>query len=406
MIDKLRKKLIMICTLSFFAVFFVLFSIIYLISTLQTNRSLDALTDIISANQGRFPKESPVLPDQSAHFPKGRLDEEAPFRTRFFCVRLNSDGNVIFVDTQSISSIDRAQAITYAYDALKDNRERGWVKEYRYKIYDTAPGREILFVNGTVERASSRSFLMTTLSVFGFGGLLVLLLTTMISKWAVKPAAESYARQKQFITDANHELKTPLTLIHTNLEIMQAEHISSEWLTDIHDEVHHMIDLVNHLVTLARMDEEEKTPEITDFDLSRAVDETADLFSSSITGTGKRLSTHIPDSITYRGNEDSVRQLVSILIDNAVKYCDDGGLIRVALLDGRHPCITVDNSYQAVGQLELDRLFDRFYRADKARTRGGFGIGLSLAKAITEKHRGTITAQNLGDNMIRFCVKL
>ena len=115
----------------------------------------------------------------------------------------------------------------------------------------------------------------------------------------------------------------------------------------------------------------------------------------------------IPDHISYHGNEAAMRQLISILLDNAVKYCDPDGMIRVTLRGGKHPVILVDNSYMAVGRMELDRLFDRFYRADKARTYGsGFGIGLSIAKAIVEKHHGNIKASPLEDNMIRFQVSL
>lgn len=406
MIYKLRKKFIKICTLSFLAVFVVLFSVIYLLSSLQTDRSLDTLTDVIAANGGRFPISEPFPPKQGRPLPPNRLDEETPFRTRFFSVRLDADGAVIFVDTKAIISVDQSNAIAYATAALEKDRERGWIEEFRYKICDTSYGKEIVFVNGAVERASGRGFLMTTLSVFGVGSLAVLLLIILSSKWAVKPSAESYAKQKQFITDANHELKTPLTLIRTNLEIIKEENGSNEWLADIDSEVERMTDLVEHLVALARMDEEQEKPVFSVFDLSRAVDETVDIFASSVTGTGKNLSVTIPENMMYNGDESAIRQLVSILMDNAVKYCDVGGSICVTLHNERHPSLTVDNSYAAVDHLELPRLFDRFYRADKARTRGGFGIGLSMAKAIVEKHRGRITAQDLGNGTIRFQVKL
>lgn len=143
------------------------------------------------------------------------------------------------------------------------------------------------------------------------------------------------------------------------------------------------------------------------FNLSNAVTETVSIFTSAIEKSQKQLSVDIASSVGYIGDEASIRQVISILMDNAVKYCDEGGTICVSLCGGKHPVLTVDNTYSSVGSIELSRLFDRFYRADKARTYGsGFGVGLSIAKASVEKHRGNITVRNLGNEAIRFQVKL
>ena len=235
----------------------------------------------------------------------------------------------------------------------------------------------------------------------------IILLIILISKKAVKPVAESYEKQKQFITDANHELKTPLTLIRTNLDIMESESGANEWLSDIREETEIMTELVNRLVTLARMDEDQNELNALSFNLSNAVTETVSIFTSAIEKSQKQLSVDIASSVGYIGDEASIRQVISILMDNAVKYCDEGGTICVSLCGGKHPVLTVDNTYSSVGSIELSRLFDRFYRADKARTYGsGFGVGLSIAKASVEKHRGNITVRNLGNEAIRFQVKL
>ena len=168
-----------------------------------------------------------------------------------------------------------------------------------------------------------------------------------------------------------------------------------------------MTELVNRLVTLARMDEDETELEKELFSLSNAILDTVSAFASSIESNNKKLLLNIPDNISFYGNEGAIRQLMSFLLDNAVKYCDDGGTIGVALFNEKHPIIVVDNSYNAVNNVPLNKLFDRFYRTDKARTYGGgFGVGLSIAKGIVEKHHGTIRAINLGNNIIRFQVNL
>lgn len=239
--------------------------------------------------------------------------------------------------------------------------------------------------------------------MFAAGSLIVLILVILISKRAVRPTAESYEKQKEFITNANHELKTPLTLIRTNLDILESETGPSEWLEDIRDETGIMTELVNRLVALARMDEDRTRLEFLPFSLSDAVSETVLAFSTAVSRQGNTLNTAIPSGVTITGDEGSIRQLVSVLMDNAVKYCDPGGTISVSLQPGKHPVLIIDNSYHAVGLLELDRLFDRFYRSDRARTSGsGFGIGLSLAKAIAEKHKSELAVQNVRGHVIRF----
>ena len=168
-----------------------------------------------------------------------------------------------------------------------------------------------------------------------------------------------------------------------------------------------MTELVNRLVSLVRMDEDNVKLSKEPFSLSEAVLDTVSAFAQHIDHQQKRLLTDLPGDLVYYGNEAAIRQLISILMDNAVKYCDPGGVIGVTLRGGKHPTLLVDNSYAAVGGMELDRLFDRFYREDKARTYGGgFGIGLSIAKAIVEKHHGGIRALRLGDDRIRFQVNL
>ena len=407
MIDRLRKKFIRICMLSFVTVFFLLFAAIYLFTEVQTSARLDTLADLVSENDGIFPDFEQFGPEAGQILPPDGVNQESPFTTRFFTVRFDGDGELDSVDIRAIASVSGEEAQAYASAALEKGKERGWIGNFRYKVYAVSGGTAVVFINGADTRELNQRFLLIASSVFVAGSVVVLLLVILISRRAVKPTVESYQKQKQFVTDANHELKTPLTLIRTNLDIMESENGPNEWLSDIREETGIMTELVNRLVMLSRMDEDQSTLEMARFSLSEAVGETAAAFAGTIREKGMTLEQDVPPGVTCTGDEAAIRQLLSILMDNAVKYCDRGGVIRVGLSGGRRAVLTVDNTYEEVGSIQLDRLFDRFYRADRARTYGsGFGVGLSIAKAIVEKHRGEIGVFNLDGRTIRFRVKL
>ncbi len=407
MIYKLRKKFISICIISFIAVFMVVFALIYLITTIQTNQSLDMHADIISENDGKFPDFNEIRPGGSIYMPPEGFNRESPFTTRYFTVRFDEKADMVFADTRQIASVGEKEAEAYAAEALRAGNTRGWCDDYRYKIYDTENGTAIVFVSGITAKENNRGFMLGTLSVFALCSVVIIILIIFISKMAVKPVAESYEKQKQFITNANHELKTPLTLIRTNLDILESEVGENEWLSDVRDETMLMSELVNRMVCLARMDEDGTKLEMKEFSISDAVADTVFSFAPSIESAGKQMTVNIASPCSYVGDEASIRQVVSILMDNALKYCDNGGEIKVMLTGDRHPTLCVENSYAAVENIELNRLFDRFYRADKARTYGtGFGIGLSMAKAIVEKHHGNISVYNIENHKIGFKVEL
>ncbi len=408
MIYKLRKKFIGICILSFITVFVVALSLIFLITSLQTARTLDRHADMISQNDGNFPNFNELDSGENRPKPPEGFNRESPFTTRYFTVNFDKSGSLSSANTQHIASVTETEAEVYAEKALESKSERGWIDNYRYKVYETESGRSVVFVSGVNSKENNRNFMLGTLSVFSLCSAVIIVLIILISKRAVKPAQESYEKQNQFITNANHELKTPLTLIRTNLDILESEVGESEWLSDIRDETLLMSELVNKMVLLARMDEEGTRLEMKEFSISDAVADTVSSFVSSIENRGKHLSVDISSPSFYIGDEAGIRQVVSILMDNALKYCDNGGEIKVSLTAGdRHPVLTVENSYAAVSGVELDRLFDRFYRADKARTYGtGFGIGLSMAKAVVEKHHGSITVYNIENKKIGFKIKL
>jgi len=412
MIYRLQRKFILICTVSVLTVIALVFGVILALNISSMNRNMDILADRVSEGGGRFPEAFDEIPFPDKTPPRDEqnfdfITPETPFSTRHFTVFFDKQGEVARTNTESIYAIDEDAAIEYAEKVMDDGEERGWISNYRYKVFSTEKGYGVVFVDGSM----SRSSLMQSITIAGFVLLgcaaLVLILIFLLSKKAVKPIAESYEKQKQFITDANHELKTPLTLILANLDIAEAELGQNEWLDDIRSEGHRMTALVNRLVALSRMDEEGPSLNITEVALGKLVADTAREFEPLAKERGKAITASIDKEISYLGDEALLQRLVGILMDNAIKYCDQGGEITVNLHRGRKTVLTVENTYAFVGELELNRLFDRFYRADKARKfTGGYGVGLSMAKAIVEKHKGEITAYKKDATHIGFKVML
>ncbi len=404
MIAKLRNRMILVSGSVLAVVFFVIFVAIYIAGTRQLNDTMDMLTDRISAGNGRFlpfDSDNPRPPDMDS-FP-GIFTEETPFSTRFFAVWFDAEGNIAGENTASVSAITAEEARSYAEAARKRDNERGWYGAYRYKFINTNRGSTAVFVDGSMNRAlTGRLFLVSGAVLLG-SMLVILLIILLVSGRAVRPIAESYEKQNQFITDANHELKTPLTLIMTNLEILEAEVGENEWLDDIRSESRRMSALVNQLTILSRLDEEQPEMLSSDFSLSDMVGDTVSEFIPLAKKKELVLRTDIEPELYYRGDEGSLRRALAILLDNAVKYCDEGGDIYVSVGGRRKITLCVENSFKDVDGLELGRLFDRFYREDKARTASGsFGIGLSIARSTAARHRGEISAYKAGAGRIGF----
>ena len=407
MIYRLQRRFILICTVSVLSVVALVFCVIGVWNVSSLNHNMDILADRVSEGGGRFPG---VMDEGFRHPPRNEKDfdfitPETPFSTRHFTVLFDGAGNVAKTYTESIYSISDEKAIAYAQKVLNGENRRGWVTNYRYKVFETEFGMGVVFVDGSMNRSAMMQSMVIAGVVLFACAALVLVLILLLSKRAVKPIAESYEKQKQFITDASHELKTPLTLILTNLDIAEAELGKNEWLADIRAEGHRMTELVNQLVALSRMDEEKPSLSLGNVLLGKMVSDTVSEFEPLAVSRGKTLSAQVDGCIICYGDEALLRRLVGILMDNAIKYCDPGGQICVTLQRHKSIVLTVENTFAAVEETELSCLFDRFYRADKARTfHGGYGIGLSMAKAIVENHKGQITAYKKDGTHIGFKV--
>ena len=239
--------------------------------------------------------------------------------------------------------------------------------------------------------------LVTTVSVSLLGLAAVLVLVVIFSRMVFRPVEESIQKQKRFITDASHELKTPLTIIDANTEVLEMESGESQWTKSTRKQIQRLTGLVQQLVTLSRLDEEKGVQDIAEFNLSEAIADSVQPYEALAQTKGKNLVLEIEKNIFYAGDEKSVRQLTGILMDNAVKYSSEKGNIRLILKKkGKKILLEVYNDADELPQGKLDVLFERFYRLDSSRNSGtgGSGIGLSVAKAIVQAHKGKITAEN------------
>ncbi|MCD8357174.1 MAG: HAMP domain-containing histidine kinase [Clostridia bacterium] len=411
MIYQLRTNLIRISCLSLIVVFFLVYGIICFFSFRELDSGVDSIVNILSQYDGEFPEDYTVEDIQREFhgtiFTPNFVNERTVSGTRHFTIWIDADNQKIKENLDADSSVTEEKISEYLATIMGKNRKRGWIENYRYRICGAGNGSMLVFVDGTMYRMMLRNLLIMIASVFITITCIILLLIICLSKRTVEPIAESYEKQKQFITDANHELKTPLTLILTNLDIAEAELGKNEWLEDIKSESERMSALVNRLVMLTRMDEESNQLETATFSLSEMMSNAAAEFRLLADERQKYLECSIEPDISYCGNEEAIQHVLSILLDNALKYCDENGRIVMSLRRKRHIVIQVENTFRAVEQTELNRLFDRFYRTDKARTfNEGFGIGLSIAKAIVEKHHGEISSYKKDKTNIGFRIIL
>lgn len=424
MLKKMQRRFVGAAMAAFTAVILVLFCVVnagnYRSVASQQDDTLSQLLALGSQSaptNGETPPDKPdgevgaALPD---NVPVPRIDggknfsPEVPYMFRYFSVRYDADGQLSQVDQDFIASISRDEAETYAADVLALSRQHGYYKGYRYLVATSDSGTSVIFLNSERELHSIRALFWITAAVAGGCLVVVFLLVLLFSRRAIAPYMRNLAMQKQFITNASHELKTPLTAISTSADVLAMEYEDDEWVKNIQSQSVRLSRLISDLVTLSRLDEENPFPERAEFSLSDAVWESAEPFTSLARSRGRSYTQNIEDGLTMTGDRAAVQQMVSILLDNANKYTPEGGSISLsARRAGRKNEITISNTCEGAENIDVTRLFDRFYRADESHSTriGGTGIGLSIARATAEAHGGTIEASVSGDT-ITFRVRI
>ncbi len=404
MLKKLRWRFILAAMAAFVTVVATLLCLVnlwnYQLVTRQQDNTLERLAEIdfgSAPGSGRPPFDR-----------MGRFSPEVPYMLRFFSVHFAPGGSIRQTQQQYIASINRSQAEEYAQTVLAGGRQSGYYQGYRFLVQAGEEDTAVVFLNSERELQSMRSLLLLTLVVALSCIVVVFVLVVLFSRRAILPYVRNLEAQKQFITNASHELKTPLTAIATSADVLAMEYPEDEWVPGIQAQAAKLAKLITNLVTLSRVNEENPFPVRAEFPLSEALWETAEPFASLVRAQGKEYSQEIQDGLTLCGDRMAIQQMVSILLDNAMKYTPQGGSIRLtAGRSGKRATIAVSNTCGQDGALDVTRLFDRFYRGDVSHsgTVGGTGIGLSIAKATAEAHGGSIQARQ-EDGVITFLVKI
>lgn len=495
MLKKLRRKFIAIAMLSVSIVLIAIVGTINIANYISTNEALDARLKLIAGNGGTFPdlleqknmgvegnktdsinKGTPTLKEP----PSGKTDVQPPedmnqadlkdnnlkdnglkendlkrhgispesqFDTRYFTVTINSNGEVKNIDTSKIASVSSENAAQYAKKLWKSGKKgdgkNGFSESFKYMTVGEGGSTMYIFLSCQRELSTIRTYVLASVGISVFGLAVVFVMIYFFSGKILKPVSESYEKQKRFITDASHEIKTPLTIIDANTEVIEMIEGENEWTSSTRKQVARLTSLTEKLVFLSRMDEEATKLEMLEFSLSDAILDTAEPFKTVARTKGKKLTIDVTDGILYTGDEKTIRQLVSILLDNAMKYsgCSNAGFekgninknnlnktiqtqndcattinpapeIEISLKQsGKNRIITVWNTVDETANIKKGRqdiLFERFYRTDTSHNSktGGFGIGLSAAYAIVKAHKGKITAESKDGRSIKFTIVL
>lgn len=362
-----------------------------------TSQQDEALTRLMEIEDQQMPFSSRrgALPfDDWSHF-----SPEVQYSLRFFSVHYDTNGIVSRVNQDYIASISESDAETYADAVLESGKAHGYESGYRYLVSTTEDETVVLFLNSEREIQTMRSLLWITLAIAAACLVVVFGLVVLFSRRAITPYLKNMEAQKQFITNASHELKTPLTAISTSVDVLAMEHEGDEWVHNIQVQSGRLSKLITSLVALSRLDEENPFPVRMEFSLSDALWEISEPFVSLAQAKGRTYTQDIADGLTATGDRTAIQQMVSILLDNALKYSPDGGSISLtARRSGKRAEIAVSNTVDMSQAIDTSRLFDRFYRADESHSGAvsGTGIGLSIVKATAEAHGGTISARQEG----------
>lgn len=401
MLKKLRWRFIGAAMTAFLAVILVLLCVVnvwnYSTVTRQQNQTLEKLLE-----QEKFDREPPNNLGKPPVDTMDKFSSEVPYMIRFFSVQFSASGEAVRVNQTYIASVSKEDAISYGAGVLEKESDSGYYRGYRYLRSRTERGSTVLFLNSERELEAVRSLAWITVAI-ALGSLgVVFILVVLFSKRAIVPYVRNLETQKQFITNASHELKTPLTAIATSADVLAMEYEEDEWVRNIQTQAGRLSKLISNLVTLSRLDEENPFPTCVTFSLSEALWEISEPYVSLAQAKGKSYTQQIGEELTCLGDRTAIQQMVSILLDNALKYTVSGGNICLkAQKEGKRTVIRVENTCEPGEIVDVSRLFDRFYRGDESHSGkvGGTGIGLSIAQATAQAHGGDITAEKNGDTM-------
>lgn len=393
MLKKLKSKFILAALVAISIGIGLIIGIINIINFRTVILDADDMLMLIEKNSGKLPiKPEDMPPDLDIE-----ITPESPYEWRYFTVTYR-DGRLPAANTSNIAAVNNETAINMANTVMKTDRSKGFLGQYRYFVNEEPDQTEIFFLDCQRSLNNATTFLVVSIAVSALSIFIILLLLWIMAERIVKPMSDSYEKQKQFITDAGHDIKTPITIIDADAELLEMDVGENEWLSDIKKQTTRLASLTGDLIYLSRMEETESVPH-QDFPISDLIEEVVSSFASLAKTKAIKINASIPPAVYYYGDENSVRKLMTVLLDNAIKYSAEGEQVDLSLKKvGKLITLKISNPAPQLDSETVKRMFDRFYRSDKSRSSGGgFGIGLSVASAIVAAHKGKITAEKLGD---------
>ena len=382
MISKLRKKIFWIIQISLSVI---VLGIVILFTSFSYRNTLTSSTMFMDRLEG-----------------KGEMHEEKKYIDGIYKVEVNN--NTVISRSPNITE----EIKKYAVEVSSKKSDEGYIGNYIYKIRKIGiNGKEITLIESENTIKQLKVTIIVAIAIGALGLILIYIIAKKISKTIVKPVEDTFEKQKQFVSDASHELKTPLAVIEANADVLQDKLGENKWITYIQNEVQSMNKLVNDLLILARM-ENTNISNNQRFDLSKEVQMSVSSFESMIYEKKIELEINISDGIEFNGDKEDVKHIISIILDNAIKHTEENGKIVINVGKEKNDIkIEIKNQGDPIPVEEREKIFERFYRVDKARNRNEkrYGLGLSIAKGIVEKYSGNIIV-DFKDGFTSFIIKL
>ncbi|ETA74105.1 sensor histidine kinase [Ligilactobacillus equi] len=402
MIQKFRNKFLVVTVMTLTLVLLTVIGSMVVVTSWNAQKEIETILTVLVDNEGRLTQKA----TKKELGPK--FNPESIFQYRYFSARANKGKRVNAVDIRQINSISPEIVTPEIEKLLRREGNSGMVVynqvPYAYQIKKAKNGYLIVFLDVSTIRERVRSLVRVGLWSGLVALFLFVLLLSLFSKRAIRPIIEAYDKQKEFITNAGHELKTPLTIISANTELQEMMNGGDEWTESNKMQVSRLTRLIEHFIVMARLTEQENIS-IEKINFSEIVRKVSQSFKSVMTKEAKEYDYRVESDLQVEGNEAMLLELVNILLDNASKYCDPNGQILVVLRKGRfgkNAVLEVANTYIDGKNVDYSRFFDRFYRQDQSHSnqKKGFGIGLSMAQHYVENMKGKITVSYKNEKII------
>ncbi len=401
MLKKMRNRFILFFVIAFFAVIFSLGCFVNVWNYISTTNGQDQILQRLYETQKEGIPEDRIPPLETID----RYSNEVPYMIRFFSVEYADENTNIYQDY--IASLTDDQALEYGNKTKDKTNNKGYYKGYRYLKVIEDNKTIILFLNSEREIQMMKTLLIITIVISLISLLVVFLLVSFFSKYAIAPYVKNMEAQKQFITNASHELKTPLTSILTSADVLSLEYENNEWINNIQNQANKLSKLINNLVTLSRLEEDKPFLKKEEFVVSDMLWEVCEPFIVLAKAKNINFTQDIKENLIYIGDKNMLSQCISILLDNAIKYTNENETIKLwATNINKKIQITVENTYKEKIE-NPNRLFERFYRNDTSHSNSisGSGVGLSIVKATIDKLNGSIVVNQCEDKL-KFIIKL